>query len=51
MTVYESMLEEYRRKNFRHLQARIKEFSGEEISLEDFMHKLREKLADRIKFL
>jgi len=31
--------------DFRHLQARIKEFSGEEISLEDYMQKLREKLA------
>lgn len=31
--------------DFKHLQARIKEFSGEEVSQEEFMLKLRNKLA------
>lgn len=31
--------------NFKHLQARIKEFSGNEVSLEEFMNLLREKMA------
>lgn len=31
--------------DFKHLQERIREFSGNEVSLEEFMSKLREKLA------
>jgi len=31
--------------NFRHLQERIREFSGQEVSKEEFMHLLRERLS------
>ena len=32
--------------DFSHLQERIREFNGEETSREDFMNRLREKLAN-----